>query len=191
MIGQSSCMDNSRLGSARMQVQSVHKCVAFTWLGMHRQNRWLGNRRLRGLTHTLQHSHNGQHTLTKRTSIHHSGLEYEPMEVSTNKHLCIRVLKKQNQLFHSGTSATHTNPKDSLDYTPQQMGEKTKTNMDRRQAGHKGKETNKHKEEQAKRPQSLQEKLWVLAVCDSMKIVEVPEEGSRCFFYSTEGNRGK
>lgn len=32
-----------------------------------------------------------------------------------------------------------------------------------------------------KRPQSLHEKLWVLVVCDNMKIVDVPEEGRRCF----------
>lgn len=32
-----------------------------------------------------------------------------------------------------------------------------------------------------KRPQSVHEKLWVLAVCDNMKIVDVPEEGRRRF----------
>lgn len=49
----------------------------------------------------------------------------------------------------------------------------------------------KAEEEQAERPQSLQEKLWVLAVCDSMKIVDVPEEGSRRFIYSTARRRGQ
>lgn len=38
-----------------------------------------------------------------------------------------------------------------------------------------------------KRPQSLHEKLWVLAVCDSMKIVDVPEEGRRCFILREAG----
>lgn len=47
----------------------------------------------------------------------------------------------------------------------------------------------KEKKEQAERPQSLQEKLCVLAVCDSMKIVDVPEEGSRCFIYGTAQRR--
>lgn len=45
-----------------------------------------------------------------------------------------------------------------------------------------------------KRPQSLHEKLWVLAVCDNMKIVEVPEEGRRCFIFrkdSPKRKRGK
>lgn len=36
-------------------------------------------------------------------------------------------------------------------------------------------------EEEEERPQSLHEKLWVLVVCDNMKIVDVPEEGRRCF----------
>lgn len=47
----------------------------------------------------------------------------------------------------------------------------------------------KEKKEQAERPQSLQEKLCVLAVCDSMKIVDVPEEGSRCFICGTAQGR--
>lgn len=42
-----------------------------------------------------------------------------------------------------------------------------------------------------KRPQSLHEKLWVLAVCDNMKIVDVPEEGRRCFIFREAGPERK
>lgn len=39
------------------------------------------------------------------------------------------------------------------------------------------------RQEEEERPQSLHEKLWVLVVCDNMKIVDVPEEGRRCFIF--------
>lgn len=42
-----------------------------------------------------------------------------------------------------------------------------------------------------KRPQSLHEKLWVLVVCDNMKIVDVPEEGRRCFIFGEVGPERK
>lgn len=51
----------------------------------------------------------------------------------------IQALKEAHWAFLSGTSAPNNNPRDSLDYTPQQMGTKTKTSMERRQAEHKGK----------------------------------------------------
>lgn len=62
----------------------------------------------------------------------------------------------------------------------------------RKQAGLADTETQKGRElTKRKRPQSLHEKLWVLAVCDNMKIVDVPEEGRRCFIFREPGPERK
>lgn len=78
---------------------------------------------------------------------------------TTMNHPLHSSFKEAHQAFHSGISAPNKEPRDSLDYTPQQIGGKDKDEYGERTGRTQGEETDKHKEEWAKRPQSLQEKL--------------------------------
>lgn len=156
--------------------------ASFCWLDMQRQQApKTGSRR--NPHHTLQplqmttHRHHGSAhnscliTQHNATTVH---ILTRQSKTSTNdKHMCARA----EQPFLLAKNISQTGGETAGGTLKIQTGGTVRQKAE--------------EEEQAERPQSLQEKLWVLAVCDSMKIVDVPEEGSRRFIYGTAQRKAR